>query len=191
MRNTIFAVATLLMSSTAAFAGDTYFGIYGGANWDDVVSSSFVNDNTGVVIGGVVGTKLSAVPGMRLELDASYRSNEVDIFSGFITADHDTTALMANAVWDVPVNMGPVRPYVLAGVGVAQTQATFEDVALLRLESTGVAYQLGAGFNTEVAEGVTAGIGYRYFAGPELEVLGLELSDGTNHSVVAEMKFAF
>jgi opacity protein-like surface antigen len=44
--------------------------------------------------------------------------------------------------------------------------------------------------NWKVADGVTAGVGYRYFQGPELEFLGNELSDGSNHSVVASVSFA-
>ena len=184
------ALAAFIFSAIPAQAEGSYIGAYGGANWNDLVSTPFADSNTGVVVGGVLGTKVPAVPGLRIEADVSYRTNEIDIFGGAITADHETVALLGNAVYDIPVSLGPVRPYVLAGVGYAQTQATFENVALLRLEASGVAYQLGAGLNMELAPGVAAGVGYRYFAGPELEVLGLQLSDGTNHSVVAELKFA-
>lgn len=186
----VVIAATLLSSVTAASAEGSYVGAYGGANWNDLVSTPLADSNTGVVIGGVIGTKVPAVPGLRIEADVSYRTNEIDIFGGAITADHETVALLGNAVYDLPVDLGPVRPYVLAGVGFAQTQATFENVALLRLEASGVAYQLGAGINTELAPGVTAGVGYRYFVGPEIEVLGLQLSDGSNHSVVASLNFA-
>lgn len=184
-------LVAVCMSAIPASAKGFYLGTYGGWNKDDVTSAPFVDDNSGYVIGGVIGTKLNAVPGVRLEADLSFRQNETDLFGGFISADHDTTALMANVVWDVPVAIGPVHPYVLGGIGIANTQATFENLAIARLEATGVAFQLGAGLNTEIADGITAGIGYRYFAGPELEVLGLELSDGSNHSVVASVNFQF
>ena len=188
---TLAAVLASTVVAAAAEAKGFYTSVYGGANWDDVISAPFVDENTGMVIGGTVGTSIDSVPGLRIEADLSFRQNEVDIFGGFVSADHDTVALMGNVVYDLPVNMGPVHPYVLAGVGFAQTSATFEDVALLKLESSGVAWQLGAGLNTKVADNVTAGIGYRYFNAPELEVLGLNLSDGSNHSVVAQVAFQF
>lgn len=191
MRTFLTALALVVMSVSPAFAKGFYVSAYGGANWDDVISAPFVEDNTGSVIGATVGTSVDSVPGLRLEADLSFRQNDVDLFGGFITAQHDTVALMGNVVYDLPVKLGPVHPYVLAGVGYAQTEATFEDVALLKLESSGVAWQLGAGLNTNITDTITAGIGYRYFNAPEIEVLGLELSDGTNHSVVAQVAFQF
>lgn len=187
-----YVIASLLVSSALvapAMADGWYTSAYGGWNQNDVISAKGVDEQGGYVIGGTVGKFIPGVPGLRLEADLSFRQNEVDIFGGFITADHDTTALLANAVYDFPVSWR-VRPYVLAGVGFAKTEATFEDIALLKLENSGVAYQLGTGLNFTVAEGVQAGVGYRYFKGPELDVFGTELSDGTNHSVVAQMTFS-
>ena len=174
-----------------ASIGGSYVGIYGGANWDDVISSPFVNNKTGYTVGAVVGTHVNAVKGLRIEADLSNRSNDVDIFGGAITAQHETTSILGNVVYDVPVDLGPVHPYVLGGVGYAKTTATFENVSLLKLEASGVAWQLGAGINTEIAPGITAGVGYRYLQGPAIEVLNTELSDGSNSSVVASVNFAF
>ena len=188
MRLLISILAVCVAASTAT-AGDWYAAVYGGWNQDDVISAKGVDGQSGYVIGGTVGKSVPAVPGLRIEADVSFRQNEVDVFK-FISADHDTTALMANAVYDLPMTIAKGRPYVLAGVGVAKTEATFEDVALLKLESSGVAYQLGAGMNWAVADGIQAGVGYRYFQGPDLNVLGTELSDGSNHSVVAQLSFA-
>lgn len=191
MRTFLTALALVLISVAPASAKGFYTSAYGGANWSDVISTPFVEDNTGYVIGGTLGTSIDSVPGLRVEADLSFRQNEVDLFGGFISADHDTVALMGNVVYDLPVKLGPVHPYVLAGVGYGHTSATFEDVALLKLESSGLAWQLGAGLNTNLSDTVTAGIGYRYFQGPEIEVLGLNLSDGSNHSVVAQVAFQF
>lgn len=182
---------TEVASADGAFTGGSYVGIYGGANWDDVISSKFVDDNSGYTVGGVLGTRVNAVKGLRIEADLSTRQNDVDIFGGKINAQHETTAILGNVVYDVPVDLGPVRPYVLAGLGYAKTTATFEDVSLLKLEASGVAWQLGAGINTVIAPGVTAGVGYRYLQGPAIEVLNTELSDGSNHSLVASVNFAF
>jgi len=194
MKNTI---ATLLIGSVAmtapAVASDSYVGVYGGVNLDNVIDSPIVKDKVvGTVVGGVVGKELSAVPGLRVELDASYRTNDVKLLTplGGIDIDHETTAVMGNVVYDLPVSFLSGKPYLLAGLGVAETQVTFENVSLLQLETSGMAWQAGLGYNWTVADGVTAGVGYRYFQGPELVVLGTELSDGSNDSVVASVSFA-
>lgn len=188
------ASAPMAQADGATSKGDySYVGLYGGVNWNDVLKSPYVDSETGYVFGGVLGTHVPSVKGLRLEADLSFRQNEIDVYSGLVTADHDTTALLGNVVYDLPadvVALGNLKPYVLAGAGFAQTEATFENVSLLKLESSGFAWQLGAGVNAELAEGVTLGVGYRYFQGPSLEVLGTELSDGSNDSVVASVNFA-
>jgi opacity protein-like surface antigen len=189
-----FSAVFAVIFSTIVLMGPahakTYTSMYGGLNWNDVASSPFVDDETGSVVGATLGKTVDAVPGLRVELDGSYRTNDVNLFGGFISASHDTTSLMANAVYDFPVALvGGGVPYALVGVGVSHTEATFENVSLLKLENTDLAWQLGTGVNWQVAEGVKAGLGYRYMAGPELEVLGAELSDGTNHSAVATVTF--
>lgn len=193
MLGSVFALASFSMvqadESSKVDTSDFYVGAYGGANWGDVIEHPIVDVGTGVVIGGVVGTHIEAVPGLRVEADLSYRQQDVDVF-GVINVNDETWGLLGNVVYDVPVNLGPVHPYVLAGVGYANHTATFESISLLELSNGGVAWQLGTGINTEVAKGVTMGLGYRYFQGPELSVLGTELSDGTNHSVVATINFA-
>lgn len=191
MRILLIASASLIALTPVNAA--TYLGLYGGWNESDVIAIPFVDRQPGHVVGGVFGTS-TGVPGLRFEADLSFRQNEVDIFGGIISADHDTTALLGNVAYDIPVAVGPISPYVLAGVGYANTRATFEDVALLRLEASGIAWQVGGGLTASLGSGINLGIGYRYLQGPELNPLsglGLpELSDGSNHSVVAEARFA-
>jgi opacity protein-like surface antigen len=184
----LFAVVCSM--SSIASANDWYAGVYGGANWDDVIDQKFVDNKTGSVVGGVVGRNIPAVTGLRAELDVAFRSNEVEIFGGKLSADHDTFTVMGNVVYDAPVFLGPFQPYALMGVGYGHTEATFENVSLLKLENSGLAWQFGVGLNARVAEGVTAGVGYRYLRTADIEVLGTELSDGSNNSIVAELKFA-
>lgn len=193
MKKAFFAFAmtfaAMVSFSALAAAKGFYITPYGGANFNDV--GPYLSSDTGYVIGGAVGTSVDSVPGLRIEADLSFRHNNVDLFDGCLSADHDTVALLANAAYDLPVKMGPVHPYILAGIGYGHTEATVENISLLKLEASGVAWQLGAGMNTEIADGVKAGIGYRYFNGPELNAFGYNLSDGSNHSVVAEVSFAF
>lgn len=186
---TTFAIVFTLASGYLSVAkADAYVSLHGGANWSDTVSAPGVEDETGFAIGAAVGMPVKSVPGLRLEGEVSYRNNEVDVFK-FITADHESFTIMGNVVYDLPVHLGPVQPYVLGGVGYGQSTATFENVALLKLESSGLAYQLGAGAEVDIADGIRAGIGYRYVVTPEIEVLGLELSDGSNHEVLATIRF--
>lgn len=186
----LFAALSVAAFSQSALAKDTYVGVYGGLNFDNVIDVPFVDSQTGYVEGVVLGTSVESLPGLRLEADLSFRQNQVDVaFGPGVKVDHNTTALMGNVVYDVPVNMGPVRPYVLVGAGYAETSGTVEDVPLLKVESTGFAWQLGAGVTTTLAPGVDASLGYRYFDAPDLAVLGTDLSDGTNHSVVVGVNF--
>lgn len=190
MRTFLGLLALTLLLAMQAQARDTYVGIYGGANWDDVLTHPVVDSQRGYVMGGVLGTDIPAVPGLYVEADMSYRGNEVDVLGGKIKADHDTFALLGNVLYQIPVSLGPVHPYALVGAGYGHAAATFEDVHILSLESSGFAWQIGGGLNARVTDGVTVGLGYRYFQGPTLEVLGTELSDGGNHSVIAELRVA-
>lgn len=183
----LVALASLALALPAV-AGDWYASVYGGLNVDDVIDVAFVESQTGALVGGTVGRK-TPVPGLRIEADLSYRTNDVDIFGGVITAKHDTTALLFNAVYDIDVNDPHAKPYILLGAGYANTTATFENVALLRLEASDVAFQAGAGINFDVWKGSRVGLGYRFLQGPSIEVLGTELSDGTNHSAVVQLSF--
>jgi opacity protein-like surface antigen len=184
-------IAAAPMAANAKDAKGSYVGVYGGANWNDVIEVPFVDNDTGYVVGGVLGTSVPAVKGLRIEGDLSFRQNEIDV-AGFLKANYDTTALLGNVVYDFPANeaFGGLKPYALFGAGYAKTEVTFENVGLLKLENSGFAWQLGAGVGTELAEGVNLDIGYRYFQGPSLEVLGTELSDGSSDSVVATVRFA-
>lgn len=181
------AFASLALALPAA-AGDWYASVYGGINADNVIDVAFVESQTGALVGGTVG-RSTPVPGLRIEADLSYRTNDVDIFGGAITAKHDTMALLMNAVYDIDVNDPQAAPYILLGVGYANTTATFENVSLLRLEASDIAYQAGAGINFKVWPGSKLGLGYRFLQGPSIEVLGTELSDGTNHSAIAQLTF--
>jgi opacity protein-like surface antigen len=186
MRGFITFVLSLAVCCASATAGNWYTSIYGGGNWTEGVPVPGVDEQRGTVVGGTFGKALDGVPGLRVEADLSYRTHNVDVF-GFLEAKHETTGLLFNVAYDF--GSGPVKPYVLVGGGYAHTQATFESISLLRIEQGDMAYQLGAGVQIEFAKGVRAGVGYRFFQGPELEVLGTDLHDGVNHSAVASLGF--
>jgi opacity protein-like surface antigen len=189
------ASAALVALATAgqARAGGVYVSVFGGANFQPNDSSraggggSFqayaYDPDTGFAIGGAIGTGLDNwVRGLRIELEASYRRNDVggawttgtSVFAstGVIDANASTFALMANVAYDIDVGW-KFKPYVMAGAGWARSH--YEGVHAYTgggtrdsfdLENSGFAFNLGAGVNYEVAPGVDVGIGYRYFDGP-------------------------
>lgn len=194
MKKLLICALALLVTPTVAYAEGWYVGVQAGVNKDDVISNPKVNDNLGFVGAVQVGTHIASLPGVRVELEAGYSQNDVEVGPfgpTTINASHETTRLMANAAYEFGGKDWPVTPYVLAGAGYAYSQGTFEDITLARVESGGFAWQLGAGLTAEVEEGVHLGVGYRFLQTDEINVLGSRLSDGTNHSGVVELRFAF
>lgn len=197
----------LLAGATQAQAGEMYVSVFGGANWLNDSSANHTEDtvpsntdsyrwntdaDTGFVLGGAIGTHLDKwQKGLRVELEASYRRNDVGggwtlaednsstINTGAIDANMSTFAIMAN-VW-YEHDMGwKIRPYIGGGAGWgrahfdgaltsgftsggegANGDTTFD------VSNDGFAWQLGAGFNYEASPGVDVGLGYRYFSGPD------------------------
>jgi opacity protein-like surface antigen len=199
------ALAVLASVSQAQAASDMYVSVFGGANFladDSQVldfpggdTEAFSSDpDTGFVLGGAIGTTLDKwVTGLKVELEASYRRNDIGGTwttdgpgsggeAGFIDGNASTFAIMANAAYEVDIG-SKVRPYVTAGAGWARVhyEAAFIETVLngaptpanydnsTTAENSGFAWQLGLGINYEVAPDVDVGIGYRYFVGPRIE----------------------
>jgi opacity protein-like surface antigen len=206
LKQVLLASAALALLSYEAQADGLYISVFGGANFQPDQSDSIpfggegtgesftMDPDTGFVIGGVVGTKLTNwAKGLRVELEAGYRRNDVGgrwttssgSTGGFIDANQSTFSIMANAWYDIDIG-SKVRPYVGGGVGWARTRGEFAFISTFfnltsttystrsttRYENSGFAWQLGLGFNYEVAPDVDVGIGYRYFVGPRISDSG-------------------
>lgn len=205
-----------------AQADGMYVSVFGGANLQKdnshFATTGFytgleihnTDPDTGFVIGGAIGTGLDNwVKGMRVELEASYRRNDVGgdwqtgffgyfTSSGLIDANSSTFAIMANVAYDIEMGW-KIKPYVMGGAGWARTR--FEGAEFFTgggtntsfdVENSGFAWQLGAGFNYEVAPGVDVGLGYRYFDGPDNSYFaGKNIApidhDNTDHSVMVNL----
>ena len=195
----------LLAGASQAQAGEMYVSVFGGANWLADSSANFTTTDsttiyrwdtdadTGFVLGGAIGTHLDKwQKGLRVELEASYRRNDVggnwQVYKdeadtsafGAIDANMSTFAIMAN-VW-YEHDMGwKIRPYIGGGAGwgrahfdgaltsglTSRGENGGEGSTTFNTSNDGFAWQLGAGFNYEAAPGVDVGIGYRYFSGPD------------------------
>lgn len=179
----------LLGAAPQARADGVYVSVLGGANWLNDQSgrlggpSSFVtytaDPDTGFVLGGVIGGGLDNwVRGLRVEMEASYRRQDVggawtsSAHTGTIDANQSTFAIMANAWYDIELGW-KIKPYIGGGVGwarsnweVAFLDSTNDLEGTADVDNSGFAWQLGLGFNYEVGAGVDVGLGYRYFDGP-------------------------
>jgi opacity protein-like surface antigen len=230
-KNILLASSALavLAGVNQAQAGDLYLSVFGGANFLNDQSVQFVssgasevfssNANTGFVIGGAIGTHLDKwAKGLRTEIEASYRRNDVgghwfissgpsNSASGFIDANTSTFSIMANAWYDIDIG-SKVRPYVGGGVGWARSHADAAFVETSNFggpvspfvlrnrerESSGFAWQLGLGFNYEVMPDVDLGIGYRYMNAPSFGEIffvgkGSRKLDNENHEVSVSLTF--
>ena len=212
--------ATLALSSSAQASSDLYISVFGGANFlQDQFVSRFVNPSSfttittdpdmGFVLGGAVGINLDNwQKGLRGEVEVSYRRHDVGGHwsyssyggtTGPIDGNASTFAVMANVWYDIDCGW-KLKPYIGGGAGWARSK--FE-VALLTSSGTsayatmhgdheGFAWQLGLGFNYEVAPDVDVGLGYRYFHGPNFDVTsnGPSIEPGfesDNHSVLVNL----
>ena len=185
----LLSLCVLVALTMTASAKGFYVQTMAGANWSDTTNALGTDADVGFVLGGAVGTSIDAVPGLSLEGELAFRNNSVSTFGGFIDGDQDQTTFMANVRYDL-IREGAYKPYVLAGVGYGSNKLSIEN-SPIAFESQGVAWQLGTGVEMRVADGVWVGAGYRYVQTPEVEVLGFELSDGSNHNVMATARFSF
>ena len=191
-----------------------------GSQSDVSSTTSFSEDaDTGFVIGGAIGTGLEKwVQGLRAEMEVSYRRNDRsgnheyfygafdDPAEGPINGNLSNFAVLANIWYEFDIG-SKFRPYVGGGAGWARARLEAatpitsdpDNVTLFYgwdstdEEESGLAFQLGAGLNHEVAPGVDVGVGYRYFNGPNFDPIFIgknELPvgfDNENHSVLVNL----
>lgn len=199
---TLLASTTLVALAIAAPAqaagSGWYVNLSGGANWlsDDGFTATNGNDtltfspdsDTGFIVSGAIGYSLNNVlQGLRVEVEAGYRENQVDglwtadrnngagtgTSSGALDYEHSTFSVLANAWYDF--NVAGVTPYIGGGIGWADTDLdgtyTGGNIPVLSFSDDGFAWQAGAGINFDISPNMKLGVGYRYFEGPEVTVL--------------------
>jgi opacity protein-like surface antigen len=98
---------------------------------------------------------------------------------GYLDGNLSTFSIMANAWYDIDIG-NKVVPYIGGGVGWGRSIAEVARIQTFTSTNTGLnnfvnsvehhnngfAWQLGLGFNYEVADDVNVGVGYRYLVGP-------------------------
>lgn len=194
----------LLLSSQAG--ADTYVSAAGGMNFStnfsaDGEASFEALPDTGYVALGALGTTVDAVPGLRAEIEASWRhaalGGTLDACGppGPLDGSDGTFAAMFNVAYDLPVMGGKV--YGLAGAGygfrrivIEPTPDNWENTSS-GTERAGFVWQLGVGADYPVTETVSVGLGYRYFVGPGIDRVAIFngkdsffQASGENHAVL-------
>ena len=122
--------------------------------------------NAGVGIG-----KMGSILGF--ELDLGYAK---DFFGDAPAYSSSVVTVMGN-VMIVP-DLGPVRPYALAGLGILKTHVELTPDSLLNSDNTDLGWDLGGGVFIFFGEHVGVRGDIRYFHSfQDLEVLGVPLSE--------------
>lgn len=111
--------------------------------------------------------------GLRLEAEVALRSNGASALvlspaSAPLSGDVTSLALMGNAYYDIKaLSVGPLVPYLGAGVGLARVDASDLKSGSTLLADAGsdrLAYQGIAGVNVALSRAWSANLDYRYFA---------------------------
>lgn len=156
-------------------AADWYVSLFGGAQFgEDMAVDGFnaqvfaLDNKTGYTVGGAIGTHL--VPGLRAELEVSYMRQAADSVSLSLGVKPPTSGnieqvyVLAN-IW-MDIQLGPVSPYVGAGIGVGVVNPDGFDFAGASsswdTDGFGLAGQFGAGVRVAVTDALTLDAGYRF-----------------------------
>jgi opacity protein-like surface antigen len=117
----------------------------------------------------------------RVELEASYRSNELDEV-GYLDArlvtqgDVRVASLMLNTFGEYRGSL-PLIPYVGGGIGLARVKIAnvrFEDLLLIDDSDVVFAWQVGGGFGWQMGRYLALDLGYRYFSAVDLRFTDAE-----------------
>lgn len=221
-----FAVSTTVLLTTNAVAQTTDTTLpepeaRSSTYIDGTIGRSFANDlrsdagirgklKDGYAYTLAVGQSFGPIRG---EIEGSYRSNKVGGASGFGlnlpgTGRASAWSAMGNAYFDPAFHLGPLKPYVGAGIGASRFRAS--NVSAVGLPFVGpvtgfgpitgsrwgVAYQAMAGVGVGLSSGTALTVGYRYFATPSVRTnvanLGRVKIDGLKiHAIEAGLRFAF
>lgn len=202
LKNLLTAALVLTATTTGLSASETtYMGGFGGLNLfkndDKVVSTQVNKDYTG---GFTIGQRFDN--GIKVEGEAAYHKNRQSINE---ISDNRTLALMANLLYELPLETG-LRPHVGVGAGWANQKrslttstttsstvidddgASFVQTSTSSTTNTSIdqkfAWQALAGVNMPINESWELTADYRYFRPTGSE-------DDRNHAVVLGVQHLF
>ncbi len=134
----------------------------------------------------------STPTGARVELEAAFRTNDVDraCAAACVSASGRTESLsfMLNGAYDLPTGW-PVRPYLGVGLGAALVAFDSADLGVDG-DDWVFAYQFLGGAGWEVTRSVTLFGGYRYFATQDARIGGVDV-DYRSHNLEVGVRVGF
>lgn len=148
-------------------------------------------------IAGLAGIGFDYGSNWRAELEAGYRSADIDSVSGAAgSGDVDALSLIANAFYDIDIG-SRLEPYVGAGLGLARVSAdgaspisttTIDD------DDYGYALQAAAGVAYPLNERIKLTVDYRFLSVQDLDYttasgVGVD-ADYNDHSIFVGLRFA-
>jgi hypothetical protein len=194
----------LLLGAAAslAFAGTAeagwYLGAEGGGNW---IGDNQYDWGTGVAVSdfdnaasydsgwAFMATLGHSFPGgWRAEVEAGYRSNDVDLFASsagnalFREGEVTEFSLMGNLLHDFPISSST---HFTLGAGVGMDMSNLDEGAIDEGDST-IAYQGIVGFSHALSPTTEVTVTYRYFVADGPEYIGPHI--GTAHDDVYEFE---
>ncbi|ACD89345.1 surface antigen msp4 family protein [Chlorobium limicola DSM 245] len=182
------AGALLMIGSTATACAATPYvsGSVGIAMMEDSdVQFSGIDDGSITYDAGMAAT-LAAGLDMgytRIEGEVGYQENGIEESDDVEVA---ITTFMVNGYYDFELPASPIKPYISAGIGVADVNA--EELSLGDDSSLVLAGQLGAGVGFAVAPALTLDARYRYLMTTEAEFNGdTDISIGS-HNVMLGLR---
>jgi opacity protein-like surface antigen len=223
--------ATMLLALTpAAQAADVemvpepgwswYVSVFGGWSHAKDEDGSFTTTSSGVYLfdlelddGFTAGLALGAHINewLRGEIEVSGNWHDVEGAIGttpplttyYVEGDEDALFVLANLWFEVPLGMGPFRPYAGGGVGFGRLSLDLDTTGgspVVDDSDWGFAWQLGAGVAFDVSSNMAIDIGYRYkrIHNVELDVETALFStpegidkDYSSHNIIAGIRFSF
>lgn len=203
------AVVAAVVAPLAGLTGNAWAqenGVYigGGAGFGFTTDTSVVGggrDDDAEFDGGLAG--IGAVGygfgnGLRTELELGFRESDLDSIGGAAAAgDVEALSAMANVAYDINLG-GRVTPYIGAGVGLANIDASgVSPIAgsTVSDDDTVFAYQALAGVAVGLTDRLKLTLDYRFLNTADVE---LTAANGTNvdanyrnHSVMVGLRFSF
>ena len=162
--------------------------------------------DAGVSVSGAVGTHLTQY--LRGEVELGYAAADYDKLSGALTvtsggstysvtgsADIDGSVTMLTGLANLVYDLGSsktFKPYVGGGLGFVNVEDKISSIGTLQINGsetrTKLAGDLQLGFESEISDGVKAGVQYRYFWA-DTGQNGVE--DATAHNLMATISATF
>lgn len=150
-----------------------------------------VKYNTGYALNGAVGYNFEMG---RLEAALGYQRNDIDsVFDESVTEDSRASifSVMANGYLDFEIRNSELKPYVMAGLGIADVDMKAVSFGTYVSDSETVfAWQVGAGVGIDAGSNLTVDIGYRFFSPDKANLAGEDVSFDS-HMIMAGVRYDF